>query len=85
MSRLGGLGHGERYDALGNVVVVETLTCKHCNKIYPRPKSREPSGYCHMCFSPVCLECGKLDKCDVFEKKLERIEQRDRLRRSLGL
>ena len=85
MSRSQALGHAEKYDAYGNVVVVETLTCKHCGRIYPKPKPGEPSGFCQMCFSPVCLGCGKIDKCDPFEKKLERIEGRARLLKSVGL
>ena len=32
-----------------------------------------------------CVECGKIDKCDPFEEKLKRLEQRDRMLRSMGL
>jgi hypothetical protein len=85
MSRSKALGHAERFDAFGNVAVVETLTCKHCNRIYAKPGPGDPAGFCHMCMSPVCLGCGKLERCDPFEKKLERLEARDRLIKSAGL
>ena len=78
------LGHAEVADHLGNVRVVETLTCAHCSRVYPKPQNGEPSGFCHMCFSPVCLQCGALTRCDPFERKLERIERRDRLWQQLG-
>ena len=74
-----GLGHIERTDQYGNVLVEDTLTCAHCNRLYPKPKPSDQFGFCHMCFKPVCLKCGKLDRCDPFEKKLERMEARDRL------
>ena len=77
------LGHIETFDALGNKVVVETLTCAHCQKVFKKPMQDEPTGFCHMCFKQVCLECGKSDKCDPFEKKLERMEQRSRLLKSI--
>jgi len=79
-----GLGHVERFDSLGQRVVTETLTCSHCQHIFPKPGPRDPAGFCHMCMKPVCLACGAIDKCDPFEKKLERIERKERLFRSLG-
>jgi len=78
------LGHARYLDEYGKETVIETLTCPHCNKIYRRPKPGEPSGFCHMCFCPVCLECGKSDRCDPFEKKLDRLEARARLLREVG-
>jgi hypothetical protein len=84
MSRSQALGHVERYDAIGNVYVSETLTCGHCSRIYVKPGPGDPVGFCRMCFSPVCLSCGRLDKCDPFEKKLERLEQRSRLMKLVG-
>jgi len=35
--------------------------------------------------SLICPRCVSEWRCDPFEKKLERIEARDRTRRSLGL
>jgi hypothetical protein len=73
------LGHAEVFDGFGSVEVIETLTCCHCGKLYRKPDPGEPSGFCRMCFSPVCLACGKIDKCDPFEEKLKRMEARARL------
>ena len=84
MSSKQALGHIERYDAFGHVTEAETLTCNHCGKIFLKPGSGDPVGFCHMCFSPVCLECGKIDRCDPFEEKLKRLEQQSRLRAALG-
>jgi hypothetical protein len=78
------LGHVEMFDSCGQVTVVETLTCKHCGKIFRKPGPQDPAGFCHMCFSPVCLTCGASERCDPFEKKLERIEQRSRLLAAAG-
>ena len=73
-----GLGHIELTDQYGTVQVRETLTCSHCNQIFAKPGPADPAGFCHMCFKPVCLKCGKLDRCVPFEKKLEIMEQRAR-------
>jgi hypothetical protein len=73
------LGYAETVDVYGTSTITETLTCAHCGKIYAKPKADEPVGFCHMCFKDVCLPCGTLDKCDPFEEKLRRIEQRQRL------
>lgn len=85
MSRSKALGHVEIHDVRGGLVVVETLTCAHCQRVYPKPGPSDPVGFCHQCFSPVCLGCGKIDKCDPFEKKLERLEQRARLLKAVGV
>ena len=79
------LGHAETFDINGNVVVVEKITCNHCQAIFTKPGPGDPVGFCHQCFAPVCLKCGALDKCDPFEKKLERMESRSRLLKSLGV
>ncbi len=77
------LGHTTTFDDKGNVVVEEVLVCAHCQHIYKKPGPKDPAGFCHMCFKPVCLACGAKDKCDPFEKKLERMEARARLLRSV--
>ena len=85
MGRNRNLGYAETFDSLGNVVVTEKLTCPHCQKIYDRPGADEPVGFCHSCFSPVCIECGRENRCDPFEEKLRRMESRSRLFRSLEM
>lgn len=79
-----GLGYSEITDQYGSVQVRETLTCAHCNRIYPKPGTHDPVGFCHMCFKPVCLACGAKDKCDPFERKLDRLEARSKLRAAVG-
>jgi hypothetical protein len=79
-----GLGYITTTDAFGTTSVVEALTCAHCQNIFVKPKPGEPSGFCTMCFAPVCLRCGQNElKCDPFERKLERIESRARLLQSV--
>jgi rRNA maturation endonuclease Nob1 len=84
MARTRNLGFAETYDLFGNVVVTEKLTCNHCQKIFNKPGPNDPVGFCHQCFAPVCLACGAIDRCDPFEKKLERLEQRARLLKAAG-
>ena len=78
------LSFAETYDGNGNVVVKEKLSCAHCQNLFDRPAPGEDVGFCHLCFAPVCLECGRLDACDPFERKLERMESRDRMLKSIA-
>jgi hypothetical protein len=73
----------ETYDRHGNVMVREKLTCPHCHSMFDRPGPGGDVGFCHLCFAPVCLSCGKSDVCDPFELKLERMERRSRLLEAL--
>lgn len=69
-------------------VEIDTFTCAHCNRIVhvkPRANPEDVGGLCKMCMGLVCPSCMANAACDVFEKKLERIEARDRFRRSAGL
>jgi len=66
------------------MLVVETLTCVHCNNLYRKLGKSDPVGFCHMCFKPVCLHCGAIDRCEPFERKLEALEARSRLLRACG-
>lgn len=84
MARQRALSFAETLDGDGNKIVVEKLTCAHCQKIFDKPGPDEDVGFCHMCFAATCLPCAKLDRCDPFERKLERMEQRDRLLKSIS-
>lgn len=79
------LGYAETFDGNGNVVVKERLTCVHCQQIFDKPGPGEEVGFCHFCFCQVCAQCGKLDKCDPFEKKLARMEASARLLKEIGI
>lgn len=65
----------------------DTFTCCHCCRVTyvtPATSATDMGGWCGMCAKPVCKYCaGK--GCDPFEKKLERIEQRERLLVQLGV
>lgn len=63
----------------------DTITCCHCNSIVfvePGKSASDAGGFCGLCKQPTCGPCADLGKCVPFEKKLEAIEARDRLRRS---
>lgn len=63
----------------------DTFTCGHCNYVVHIPKDRMPGGTCGVCWKLICDPCVDKGKCDPFEKKLERIESRDRFMRQVGL
>lgn len=64
----------------------DTFTCAHCqNVVHVKAKAspEELGGQCKLCMGLICSNCvGK--GCDPFEKKLERMEERDRVLRSYG-
>jgi hypothetical protein len=72
----------------------ETVTCAHCNGVF---EVRDNDGLfvaptmCSMEHKPLCPKCAsRADKredgmCEVFEKKLDKIEARAKLLRAAGL
>lgn len=84
MLREGGYLIGTTDD--GPPIERSTLTCGHCNRIVivkPKCDPADLGGLCKVCMKLICPQCYGLDRCDPFEKKLERAEARDRFRRSL--
>ena len=79
------LSFAETLDGNGNSVVVEKLTCSHCQKIFNKPRQNEDMGFCELCFAAICISCARLDRCDPFERKLERMERRAQFLRSIGI
>ena len=70
------------------LVESDTFTCGHCNKIVFVPPKCDPAdlgGMCKSCMKLVCPSCNNIGRCIPFEKKLEKIEARDRFLRSVGL
>lgn len=70
----------------------DTFTCHHCNGIVIVPPGQimlTTGATCRACMRQVCDRCaGEMDrtlKCTPFEAKMERMESRDRLLRSLGI
>lgn len=74
-------------DANQPVQECDTFQCGHCQYITHVKPFMDPAdmgGLCKVCMRLVCSKCvGK--ECDVFERKLERSEARDRFLRSAGL
>ena len=64
----------------------DTFTCCHCNSIVfvqPFQDASECGGFCTMCMMHTCNACAAKGSCDPFEKKCERLEAKDRLRRAI--
>lgn len=64
----------------------DTFTCGHCNKIVIVPhkaKASDCGGFCLCCMTTICSNCEKQGSCTPFEKKLEKMEARDRMLRSI--
>lgn len=66
----------------GKTHEVDTVTCSHCNAIH-RVTRDDPGGFCRLCMRPTCTRCGMRGACMPFERRLEKLEARDRFRRTL--
>ena len=49
------LAHVRTTDAYGQVTVTEKLVCFHCQTVFDKPGPKDQSGFCHVCFKPVCF------------------------------
>jgi hypothetical protein len=71
----------------GGLTEKSTFTCCHCNSIVflkAKAPAEECGGFCRLCMKPICSKC--CDKaCVPFEKRLEQMESRDRMLRSVGV
>lgn len=66
----------------------DSFTCGHCSKVVfvgPGQKGEDVGGLCKCCMNLICGPCVDLMVCDVFERKLERAEARDRMLRQMGI
>ncbi len=90
MPRLRPGGVGE-YFLCGEVIVVETSTCAHCQKLTDVPNRRKMTDVvdiCRGCMALICLECAgkpctpKLKEIEMSEEKFYRAQQ---YRKALGL
>ncbi len=79
----------------------DTITCKHCQRIVrvkPGTGStvyllfddqghvtEEMGAFCRHCMAPVCLPCDDVGRCIPWEKQMECMEAKDRLRRAVGV
>lgn len=81
MGRVGGYAISTGY--WGEVEENDTFTCPHCNSVQIiRPGSGTQRGYCHLCGGPTCGKERCLE-CTPFEKKMEEMENRSRLRKAM--
>jgi len=81
-------GYAYTFDVGGIRQEADTFTCGHCNKIVmvkPKCDPFDLGGMCRLCEKMICPACVDLGKCDPVEKKLERMEARDRALRSYGV
>ena len=77
----------------------DTITCAHCQRIVAvKPGTaatvyllttldgrtiEEMGACCRVCMGAVCLKCHAVGTCTPWERKLEQMEARDRLTRSV--
>jgi hypothetical protein len=64
----------------------DSFTCSHGNEVVFVKPGQDPSemgGFCRMCMRHICAVCAAKGGCDPFERKLERMESRDRMLRSV--
>jgi hypothetical protein len=74
-------------DPSGGASAMGTFTCGHGNEVVVVRPGQDPSelgGFCRMCMKHLCATCAAKGKCVPFEKKMEMMERRDRLRRACG-
>ena len=81
MARVG--GYAVTTGLWGEVEEYDTFTCPHCNGVCViRPGSGTQRGYCFRCNLPTCGREHCIS-CIPFERKMEEMEARYRLRRAL--
>lgn len=81
-------GHGTVFNPDGPTTETDTMTCGHCQKITEIKAGQRPEdcgGLCKVCMQLICEVCVGKMTCDPFERKLERIEAKDRFLRQAGL
>lgn len=61
----------------------DTFSCRHCNRVQhvrAGARAEDLGGLCKLCMGLICSACvGK--PCDVLEKKIERVERTQDMRR----
>ena len=66
----------------------DLFTCGHCQQIVtfaPGQMPEDAGGLCKPCGRLICKYCYGLQKCDVFEDKLARMEAKLAFLNSVGL
>lgn len=85
-------GYGVLTGPDGNVKEADSFTCHHCQRIVfvkPRCSPSDAGGWCSICAKLICSPClGRMSRgggCVPWEKKMEKMEARDRFLRSAGI
>lgn len=79
-------GYGVTTDPVAGITEEDTYTCGHCNAVvFVKAKcaALEAPCPCRMCMRFCCPGCLARGGCDPFEKKMERLEARDRMLRAV--
>ncbi len=76
---------GLRCEEIGaGIYEVDTFRCIHCMRTVHVPaKSQGDDYFCRNCMAPICPPCADYP-CIPFMKKIEAMEERDRVLRSYG-
>ena len=75
-------------DVQNGKVEQDLFTCGHCQKVVtfePGQMPEDAGGMCKQCSRLICKGCYFKQGCDVFEKKLDRMEARLDFLRSAGI
>lgn len=82
-------GYAVAVDSSGKKVLeCDTITCNHCNTVVLVKPKADPAalgGFCRMCMKHICPKCTDKQTCTPFEKRLQQIESKDRLRKAVGV
>jgi len=68
----------------GRPVQRDGFACSHCQRLVVEAEGDE-GGFCRQCMAPVCIVCGRQERCDPFEEKLAREFARQRMLSSMGI
>ena len=51
----------------------------------PGQYREEGGAFCRVCMRPICLQCYGVGRCTPWERRLEKAEARERLRRAVSV
>jgi hypothetical protein len=75
-------------DPVAGISEQDSFTCNHCSHVVtvmPRQRPEDLGGLCKQCMQLICPRCVDKMICEPWERKMEKIEARDRFLRSAGL
>jgi hypothetical protein len=72
----------------GHKAYEDFYVCFHCQRttfVRPREDPAELGGLCKICMRMICKRCVAKERCDPWEKQMERAEAKQRFLNSAGL